>query len=438
MTDLHEKPDLLRYWVWLSLVFGAGSMKLLSYLQKLGSPASVYDAVQAGMLRDLPHSAQKAMTVHSLNEADNIVYYCRTHDIALLPLDSEDYPPMLREIGTPPVLLTAMGNTDLLKNPLSFSVVGTRHPSEYTERVTTSIVSALAKTGFTIVSGFAKGVDAIAHAAALHSGGSTIGVLGCGVNVNYPRENQHLRELLLSGGNGLLLSEYLPGSQPTPANFPKRNRILSGLGYASAVMEAALRSGSLITAQCAAEQGRYLFCVPPADVFDPRYAGLIPLMRDGAIPLMSHEDVLMVYYSRYPQYYPASENGIRPSERLVFGSAEQSSADTPPVQQELHRRLPKESLPTLESAVSPAPLTAVPGASGAADAGRNAFAQDAPLPDDEDGKRIVLFLREHGDTYADDIADALDMDLSVLLSALTMLELEGFVDSLFGKQFRAV
>ena len=412
MADQQE--NTLRLWVWLAQVFGAGSLKLLSYLQELGSAGAVYDAMMSGTLWDLPKSVQKGMTVHSLSEADSIVYYCRTHDIYLIPIDSPQYPEMLRHIGGPPVLLTAMGNLSLLENPLSVSIVGTRRPSEYTEKVTAYVVSDLAKSGYTIISGCAKGIDSIAHQAALDAGGTTIGVLGCGVNVNYPRENQQLRERFLTSGKGLLISEYMPGTQPVPANFPKRNRILSGLGYAAAVMEAAARSGSLITAQCAADQGRYLFCVPPANIFDPRYAGVIPLLRDGAIPLMSSEDVKMVFYDSFPQYYYQSPDGVPASERLVFAEQPDASQDAEQLSEE----------------PAPEPAAHVPAAS--------AEEPEQPLPDDEEGAAIVRYLRENGDTYADDIAAALDMDLSALLSNLTMLELEGFVESLFGKQYRAV
>lgn len=426
MMAERKDDEMLRYWVWLSLVFGAGSVKLLSYLQRLGSPAEVYDAMQTGVLRDLHPQVVKAMTAHSVGEADSIVYFCKTHGIELLPIDSEDYPVLLRNIGAPPVLLTVQGNTELLRKPLTLSVVGTRHPSPYTERVTNTMISALcSQNDFVIVSGFAKGVDAAAHTAALDAGGSTVAVLGCGLNVNYPRENQQLRERILTGGHGLMISEYMPGTQPFPANFPKRNRILSGLGYATAVMEAAARSGSLVTAQCAVDQGRYLYCVPPADLFDPRYAGVIPLLRDGAIPLMSHEDILMSYYSHYPQYLVMQENGVKPSERLVF------SDDAPParkpdtasliqptgsfreeVQRAAHEYLAEQKQPEPEDS--------------------------RPLPEDADARAVVAYLREHGDTYADDIAAALDLDLSALLSILTELELDGFAESLFGKQYRAV
>lgn len=411
-------PEMLRYWIWLALVFGAGSSRLLFYLQYADSPRDVYEAMQTGRYHDLPPALQKSMIEHSLGEAESIAYYCRSHGIALLPIDSEEYPPALRNIGTPPVLLTAKGNLNLLRRPLSLTVVGTRRPSPYTERVTQYIVRELSRRDFVIVSGFAKGVDGIAHTAALENGGSTIAVLGCGINVNYPREHQALREQMLSGGNGLLVSEFLPGTQPFPANFPRRNRILSGLCEATAVMEAAERSGSLSTAQYASEQGRTLYCVPPADVFDVRYQGVISLLRDGAYPLMSYEDVLLTYYSRYPQYMQQPDAEIRTSERLVYAKPESEKTSALP-----NTYHPAKNHFASESDQSAQPVPRM---------------DEKPLPESETGRAIVQYLRECGDTYADDIAAALDMDLSTLLSELTLLELDGFVETLFGKHFRAI
>lgn len=415
--ELQQKtdPEMLRYWVWLTLVFGAASPRLLHYLDHAETPRDVYEAIQAGRYHDLPPVVQKAMTEHSIGEADSIVYFCRSHEIALLPINSMEYPSVLRNIATPPVLLTAKGNLELLAHPMSLAVVGTRRPSPYTERVTNHIVGELSSRGFVIVSGFAKGVDGIAHTAALDHGGATVAVLGCGINVNYPREHQALRDRMLSSGKGLLLSEYLPGTQPFPANFPRRNRILSGLCEATAVMEAAMRSGSLSTAQYAVDQGRYLYCVPPADIFDPRYAGVISLLRDGAFPLMSYEDVLMSYYSRYPQYMQQSD--LRDSERLVFSETGDGSAEI--------------------SAPKPAAEPERPAPEPVQTAQPVSQKDEKPLPEDETGRAIVQYLRECGDTYADDIAAALDMDLSTLLSELTLLELDGFVETLFGKHYRA-
>ena len=432
--------DRLKYWIWLTLVFGAGSTRVYDYLsQNENDPQAVYESLTSAHAQIHTPALLRAVKTHSLSEAESILYYCNQHQITLLAVDSDGYPDQLRAIYAPPVLLTMQGNAALLNNPLSLAVVGTRNPSPYTHKVVNSLLTELSHRGFVIVSGFAKGVDAAAHSAALSEGGGTIGVLGCGVNVNYPRENAALREEMLSSGKGLLLSEYLPGVQPVPANFPRRNRILSGLAHATAVMEAAARSGSLITANCACEQGRYLLCVPPADLFDLRYAGVIPLLRDGAIPLMSYQDVLMLYYLQYPQYIRMPEDGIRDSERLVF-----QDQQTPAAGQSKRKRKAGTSVsaePEAEPLFQPELLKTEPDAHAdapaAADQTETAGTAEAMLPESEEGQQIVRYLREHGETYADDIASALDMDLSVLLGELTVLELDGFVETLFGKRYRA-
>ena len=416
----HFDPGQLRYWVWLSMVFQPGSTRVLQYLREYGSADALYDAMQSGAVRSVPESVQQQMKKHPIGEADSIVYYCSQHGITLLPMDHPDYPQMLSTISAPPILLTAAGTLSLLHSPVALSVVGTRRPSPYTERVTSTILTNLLENDFVIVSGFAKGVDAVAHTTALDCGGNTIAVLGCGINVNYPREHSALRERMLSSGHGLMLSEYLPGIQPFPANFPRRNRILSGLSEATAVMEAAMRSGSLVTAQCAVDQGRYLFAVPPADLFDPRYAGVVPLLRDGAFPLMSHRDILNLYYQEHPQDITLPTDGSRVSEHAVYAGAPEILSDerhakkTPPEQTE-PARAPQPSAETPEP-----PL------------------QTGPLPEGETERLIIEYLRRNGPTHADDLALRLDLDLSETLSMLTEMELDGLVESLFGKQYRAV
>ncbi|MBR3268913.1 MAG: DNA-processing protein DprA [Oscillospiraceae bacterium] len=407
---LCDQPELLRYWVWLSLVFGAGNPELFRFLRDGQPPDAVYDAMQAGKLRRLSQSTVKEMAGHTLSEADSIVYYCKSHGILLLPISSPYYPEELRSIPAPPVLLTAKGNPELLTMPQKLAVVGTRHPSPYTEEVTAAMIAGLKGHEIAIVSGFAKGIDTLAHTAALNSGLPTIAVLGCGINVNYPRENAQLRDRMLTCGSGLFLSEYMPGVQPFPANFPKRNRILSGLCYATAVMEAAARSGSLVTARCALEQGREVLCVPPANLFDPRYAGVIPFLREGAAPLMSPDDLLTQYDSYYPPVPSAAVSDAEDEEEQTLLT----------VTDEIARNETEAAVPVSKPA------------------DRKSENNEYPLPEDPQEQRIVRFLRENGERYADDIADALDMDLSELLNALLMLELSGFVESMFGKQYRAV
>ena len=438
-----QEPEMLRYWVWLLSVFGAGSTLVYHILHRCFSAQDAYERIRAGEF-NLPAPVRKNAASVTLEQADSIIYFCRQHAIELLPINEPAYPSVLSEIDAPPILLTAKGNTDLLGNPFSFAVVGTRRPSPYTERVTAHIIGTVCrKGGFTVVSGFAKGVDALAHRTALDCGADTIAVLGCGVNVNYPHENMQLRERMLAEGKGLFLSEYLPGTEPFPANFPRRNRILSGLSYLTAVMEAGQRSGALVTAQCAGDQGRQVCCVPPADIFDARYSGGAGLLRDGAAPLMEPQDLLNVFYQNREHCIIMMDNEMRPAQMHLFADSSGLAsrvnvallAQTGQTQAELLgsvvRNRQREILAAAAQKAQPEqepelPASAVQPATSAA------------APDSENGIRIVEYLRAEGDTYADDIAAALDLDLSELLAELTVLELDGFVESLFGKHYRAL
>lgn len=413
MSDSMRK-EMLRYWLWLSMVFGAANPRLMGYLRHFETPKELYEALQRSALPGLTASDCSQIKKHSLDMAESFLYHCRKNEIELVALDDERYPELLRSIHLPPILLTAQGNLSLM-NGLNLTVVGTRRPSPYSEKVTYSIISSLAPNGFTIVSGFALGIDSVAHTAALDSGMPTIAVMGCGINVNYPRENAVLRNRMLEDGKGLLLSEYLPGTQPIPANFPKRNRILSGLSYGTAVIEAAARSGSLLTADCAVEQGRNLFCVPPHDLFDARYAGVIPLLRDGAIPLFQHQDILYEYYTAWPQRIKAEEMRVKPEQSMIFAESSKHAKASAARGMQNETASETEQLPSAADSL-----------------------QQGPMPENEQERAILLWLREHGETHVNDLAAALDLDLSAVLNDLMNLELDGFVESLFGKQYRAV
>ena len=437
-----RQPEMLRYWVWLLSVFGAGSTLVFRILRQCFSAQDACERIRAGEFA-LPAPIRKNAASVTLEQADSIVYFCRQHSIALLPVNEPVYPAVLSEIDTPPVLLTAKGNLGLLGNPFSFAVVGTRRPSPYTERVVTQIVGGVCrKGGFTVVSGFAKGVDALAHRTALDCGANTIAVLGCGVNVNYPHENMQLRERMLAEGKGLFLSEYLPGTEPFPANFPRRNRILSGLSYVTAVMEAGARSGALVTAQCAGDQGRQVCCVPPADIFDARYAGGAGLLRDGAAPLMDAQDLLGVFYQNREHCINTMDNEMRPAQMHLFadssGLASRINVALLAQSGGTQAELVGSVVRSRQREIAAAAQTAQPAAETEMPASAVKSAASAVLPDSETGIRIVEYLRANGETYADDIAAALDLDLSELLAELTVLELDGFAESLFGKHYRAL
>ncbi len=418
MNPNASQQDKLRYWVWLMLVFGAASQTLPRLLRRYQDPALLYEAIQNAQIREMTPQDRESAKKHSLNMAESMVYFCSKNNIELIPMDDERYPSLLRDIPLPPVLLTAQGNLDLIET-LTLTIVGARRPSPYSEKVVHTLVEQLAPCGFTIVSGFAAGIDAIAHSAALQYNMPTIAVLGCGINVNYPKENAELRNRMLSEGKGLFLSEFLPGTQPIPPNFPKRNRILSGLSYGTVVAEASTRSGSLVTANCALEQGKTVFCVPPHSVFEDRYAGVIPLLREGAMPLFDHHDVLYAYYLSMPHKIRLTDLEVPAAQSMVYGNDESAMPKTKPAPAAAkHTATESIAAPSAAATVKPE--------------------NNRPLPGSERECSIYNWLREHGDTHVNDIAGALDLALGDVLEDLMSLELDGYVESLFGKQYRAL
>jgi DNA processing protein len=198
-----------------------------------------------------------------------------------------EYPPLLAEIADPPFVLFAVGNLERLRLP-AIAIVGSREATRYGRDVAARLAKDLSSVGVAVVSGFARGVDEAAHSAALESPGGTIAVLGCGLDVDYPREHARLKEALAR--NDLLLSEFLPGTEPRPAHFPVRNRIIAGLSSGVVIVEASRRSGSLITARLAADFGRDVFAVP-GSVFSATSVGTHELLRDGAILCRGAADV---------------------------------------------------------------------------------------------------------------------------------------------------
>jgi DNA processing protein len=206
---------------------------------------------------------------------------------AVTALDAT-YPRLLREIADPPFLLFAAGNVDRFRLP-AVAIVGSRAATRYGRDVATRLSRELSDAGVAIVSGFARGVDEAAHTASLGGPGGTIAVLGCGLDVEYPQEHASLKQAMLA--RDLVISEFWPGTEPRPQNFPVRNRIIAGLASGVVVVEASRRSGSLITARLASEAGRDVFAVP-GSVFSETSVGAHELLRDGAILCRRAEDVL--------------------------------------------------------------------------------------------------------------------------------------------------
>lgn len=265
------------------LLKGFGYQKLLQLAGCL--PGKLNDLTLRQILElDLPPGAEKAVRVAFSNRFDRTVarILCQCQVISYF---DDIYPPQLREIYRPPLVLFAQGNLQLLQKEI-VAIVGSRTPTEYSREVIQKIVPKLTKDNWVIASGLAKGVDGLAHQAALEAGAGTIAVVGNGLNYYYPIQNRNLQEKILK--KGLLLSEYLPDTPPRPFRFPERNRIIAGLSQNLIVTEAKKHSGSLITANLALDDNRNIYAVP-GPVSSPLSVGPNELIAAGATPIVDLE-----------------------------------------------------------------------------------------------------------------------------------------------------
>jgi DNA processing protein len=264
--------------------------RLWPTLRARGGVEALLAASEAELAEELG-SRERALAVLQASEDDGALRWAASMErggLRLITAFDEEYPRLLREIADPPFVLYATGRLERLQLP-SVAIVGSRNASRYGQDVAWRLASDLSGAGVSVVSGFARGVDAAAHEAAAGGPGGTVAVLGCGLDVDYPREHRALKQRLAA--ENLILSEYAPGTEPRPQNFPIRNRIIAGLSAGVVVVEASRRSGSLITARLAADFGRDVFAVP-GSVFSATSVGTHELLRDGAILCRSAEDVL--------------------------------------------------------------------------------------------------------------------------------------------------
>ena len=201
----------------------------------------------------------------------------------------KEYPEFLKHISDPPKILYYMGNISIASMP-SIAVVGTRKATSYGKWASYGFAKKLSQYGIVVVSGMAYGIDSFAHKGAVENKGKTIAILGCGIDICYPVQNKGLRERILKE-SGLIMSEYEPGAPPLPFRFPLRNRIISGLSLGTIVIEAGISSGSLITAEYAAEQGRNIYTLP-GNINNMCSFGANKLIKDGAIPLIAFDDII--------------------------------------------------------------------------------------------------------------------------------------------------
>ena len=258
--------------------------ELLAYY---GSPAAIYAEPKRRLSLIVKQSYQTKKAVSPDRLVQDMAWLA-TEGHILITIDCPVYPVLLKEIVDPPLALFAIGDTSLL-NAHQVAIVGSRRPTPIGQQVSHSFANKLAQQGVVITSGMALGVDACAHRGALAVEGGTVAVMGCGLDSVYPARHRDLFDRI--GQLGLLVSEYPPGSLPSRHHFPQRNRIVSGLAYGVIIVEAAINSGTLITARLAIEQNRDVFVVP-GGILNKQYAGSHQLIRQGAILVQTVEHVL--------------------------------------------------------------------------------------------------------------------------------------------------
>jgi DNA processing protein len=382
MHTITESPGTIRTTEWLALALtsGLGPTRSRKLVERFGSPAAVFQAslTELESTGILAVSAQSLATGKSAELAREEIVRATEAGAMLLSLDDAAYPPRLKEIYDPPLILYVRGNAELLAQP-GIAVVGTRHPTPYGLGMAERLACDLAAQGLVIISGMARGVDTAGHRGALAAKGKTVAVFGTGVDVMYPKENSRLAEQILALG-GALVSEFPMGTFAAPQNFPIRNRILSGMSLGVLVVEAAEYSGTRITARCALEQNRDVFAVP-GNVTNKNSWGPNTLIKQGAKLVATWEDVW-------------------------------------------------EDLPSPVRLALTRPVEAESSSSGSA-----SLFPDEGLPPHE--KRILGLLKADEATHIDEIVERLDREMSSseIFAALFELELGGKVRQMPGKNF---
>ena len=316
------------------------------------------------------------------------------HQCHIVTINDDAYPPLLKQIHDPPVLLYIIGEFPLQDAP-SIAIVGSRSPTGYGKTISHQLSHQLAERGITVVSGFARGIDTCVHRGALEAGGHTIAVFGCGLSIIYPETNRALATEIIE--SGALISEFPMTMPPRGNNFPRRNRVISGLTLGTLVVEASDRSGSLITARHAAEQGREVFAVP-GQIFSNVSRGTHSLINQGATLINSVDDLL----DALPQDYT----------KILGGESPEPTRQPPPSKRP-------------DKAVRP----------------QSAEEKSAPVPQPKaelnltPDEQTVLSTMDASSIHIDQIARVTQLPIGKVSSLLVMLELKGVVQQLPGKQF---
>ncbi len=434
------------YWVWLSLCFPPACPRLIELLNETDPETFYKERTPYPFLK--PEDIKTCTSV-SLERAQAVIERCRELQADILTMEDEEYPESLLHIYCPPPVLYVRGTLAPLSGRLAVSVVGTRDSYEYYNSVVGNISYQLAKAGAVVISGCAVGGDSFAHTGCIKGRGPTVGVLACGIDVDYPKESHDLKEEIVRSG-GALVSELEPGRRMSKGYFHSRNRLIAGLADCVLLGQVPFRSGVMITANAAIDQGKEIFCIPPANLYDAKCMGIAEYIRCGAQVVFSAYDIVSAYRAQYgdtlrieplekqnllvlqpeeasdmprkggkkqkqpePPRKPESKAAAEPPAR----EKRQPEKDIPPQTEEDELFVATESSYQVNTAPSPQP--AEPQAPGA-----------------QDPRTLVLSLLTDEPQLVDDLLGQCGLQLQEMLQILTGLELEGLVEALSGQRYR--
>lgn len=398
------------YWIWLTTRKGIGNRAIQRILAYFETPEDVYRASEAEYrLAGLSLSEIGALADKSLEEPRKILRMCAQKNIHVLTYQDAAYSNRLRNIPDPPAVLYYSGVLPALDDEPMVAVIGSRKSSAYGLSCAKRLGYQISTCGGLVVSGLAMGGDAMAMIGAVASGRPVVGVLGCGVDVVYPKCNRHLYDDVLR--RGCLISEYPPGTPPKPGHFPARNRIISGLSLGVVVVEAPKKSGTLITAGFALEQGRDLFVVP-GNIGLACCAGSNHLLKEGAILVENGWDVMQEYEALYPDRVVEHRYGTQltasASELRTYGQTQVAQ------EPEKTKALDKKSVDIPESGAYIDVQAVMDG-----------------LSDDE--KKILMQL--DCPRHVDELAQSCEMSTGRVLASLTLLEIKRYIQRLPGNRY---
>ena len=275
----------------LSLIYTPGKAGLDSLMQRYDDPVKLLYALQNDTDEDIPHSFSAAAKAFDFSLTEQIQSYCDERGIVVITRYDMDFPENLLDIDCPPLVLYCLGDREVLKERSSLTIVGSREATPYSIDVAKYFARTKARDGHTIISGFARGIDSAAHTGAIEAEGTTVAVLGSGIDYDYPRNSAELKNSIAQ--KGAVISEYPPLESPAKEYFTIRNRLIAGLSKAVLVVQAGVHSGSINTASHAISQGKDVYCIPPANIFNDIYKGQSVLLRDGAIPAFEPHDIVL-------------------------------------------------------------------------------------------------------------------------------------------------